>query len=567
VHAGLGDDITVESDKALRARVGAVSCLHAHAALAVILLLGLALRVAWMVTQVSVISSDGGEYATMAEHLLHQHALIGTYEGPEIIYAPLYSILIAAVMVVIPNSETAAHLVSLASGTALIAVVFLLAQRVYGRRTAYIAAGLAAVHPLLIALSASIYNEALYATIWMAMAYWGLRALELRRLRDALFLGMCVGLAYLTRVEALAYVPFLAAALLLAGWRRKHALMAAVQTAVMCVVFLLLASPYVAFLYRHTDRLRFEAKWDFNYTLCRNRLAGMSVIEANWGIGPNMMVEGPLLGPFQFADFTPYSHTPLERLGSLAATARMNAPAVYHNLLHSQTGSPLLWALLVLGWCRLPWTNRRVRDEALLFGFAASIVAATLIASSAETRYLFALVPVLLVWAANGLRELARWILHWELMAEWRKVRRDRSLAALQFGAAAMVVGISIGGVHGDWYFACEHGAEASAARDAGKWLAQHGSESKRIAVRDAVVPYYAKGTLIAFPYGDPDTTLRYIAHKKVDFIVLESAETPVLPTIGEWMAHGIPDPHAQVVYDRTNSPGVRVVIYQWRQM
>jgi hypothetical protein len=49
--------------------------------------------------------------------------------------------------------------------------VFLLTERVYDRRTAYIAAALVAFHPLLIALSASVYNEALYVTVWMAMAY------------------------------------------------------------------------------------------------------------------------------------------------------------------------------------------------------------------------------------------------------------------------------------------------------------------------------------------------------------------------------------------------------------
>jgi hypothetical protein len=503
----------------------------------------------------------------MAEHLRHQHALIGTYEGPEIIYGPLYPTLIAGAMVMIPDSEAAAHVVSLVSGTALIALVFLLAQTVYGRRTAYIAAGLTAVHPLLIALSASVYNEALYATVWMALVYWGIRALKLRRLRDAVFLGTCVGLAYLTRLEAVACLPLLAAALLIAGWRQKQARFAGTQTAIMCIVFLVLASPYVAFLYRQTGRLRLEAKWDFNYTLCRNRLGGMSVIEANWGLAPNMTIEGPLLGPFQFADFTPYPHSLRERLGSLAETARMNAQPVYRNLLHRQTGAPLLWAFLVLGWCRRAWTNKRLRDEVLLLGFAACIVAPTLIAFSAETRYLFALAPLLLVWTANGLRELSRWIAGWELMAGWGRVQRDRCLAALQLGAVAMIVVISIGGVQADWYFTAQHGAVASAARDAGTWLAQHGSQSTRIAVRGTVIPYYAKGTLIAFPYGDPDTTLRYIAQKQVDFIVLESAESSVLPTIGEWMAHGIPDSHAQVVYDRTTSPGVRVVIYRWQHV
>ena len=128
-------------------------------------LLGVVLRLMWILTQTPVIASDGAEYARMAEHLFHDHSLIGNFEGPEILYAPLYSVLIAVSMLVIPNSEAAAHAISLASGTALIVVVFMLADYVYGRRTAYICGILAATQPLLIALSASVYNEALYLTL------------------------------------------------------------------------------------------------------------------------------------------------------------------------------------------------------------------------------------------------------------------------------------------------------------------------------------------------------------------------------------------------------------------
>jgi len=37
-----------------------------------------------------------------------------------------------------------------------------------------------------------------------------------------------------------------------------------------------------------------------------------------------------------------------------------------------------------------------------------------------------------------------------------------------------------------------------------------------------------------------------------------------VVPMVGEWLAHGIPDPRARLVYDKTSAPGVRVAIYKW---
>ncbi len=530
-----------------------------------ILLIGLALRIGWTITQVAVISSDGSEYATMAEHLAQQRALIGVYEGPAILYAPLYPVLIAGVMRVLPNSEVAARVVSIASGTVLIAVVFFMALRVYDRRTAVIAAALVACHPLLIALSASVYNEALYLTLWAAMAYCALRAMSLQSHRDALLLGIAVGLLYLSRVEAIVYVPFLSFALWMAGWQQKRTRTALVHTAIVWVTFLSLAAPYIAYLDRQTHHLRFEAKWDINYTIARNRLAGRNSLEASWGVARDLTLEGPLLSPFTFTDYTPYSNAWTDRVQSLASMAKLNSHTVYEYLLERQFGSPLIWILIILGWCSTPWTNRRLRDELLLLALAASIVLAALTSATGELRYLFPVGPVLLLWCGHGLRQLARWLAGWELIADWQTPQRVRTTVLLQVGLAALMVAISFGGVRGDWYFADERGDDASAARDAGMWLRQLPEPSKRIAVRLAVVPYYAKGTLIAFPYADPDTTLRYLAKAKVDYIVLASSDAGMVPTVGEWIAHGIPDPRARLVYDKTSATGARVVIYQWR--
>jgi hypothetical protein len=80
------------------------------------------------------------------------------------------------------------------------------------------------------------------------------------------------------------------------------------------------------------------------------------------------------------------------------------------------------------------------------------------------------------------------------------------------------------------------------------------------------VVPYYADATLVQFPFADPDLTLRYLDMKHVDFVVLESQYATTIPTIGEWVAHGIPDDHARLIYDNANASGNRVLIYSWQQ-
>lgn len=554
-----------ESRKSWRDYLTVALPLQGRITLTVILLVGFVLRVWWMVSEAPVISSDGAEYARMAEHLFYDHALVGNFEGPEIIYGPLYPFLIAGTMLVVRNSETAAHIVSLISGVALIATVFLLALHVYGRRTAYVCALLVSVHPLLVALSGSVYNEALYLTVLMALVYCGVRALDLQGRRDYLLLGICLGLAYLTRVEAFAYVLFFVAALLTAGLLRRMARAAVIGSIIAVAVFFALASPYVAFLYNHTGTLRLEAKWDMNYTMARNRLAGMSDTEAEYAVDKDGEVKGPMLAPAGFTDGTPYPHTLMDRLRTLASMAKYHKGVLYRFFNLSRIGSPVLLTLVVLGLVRQSWSKRRVGHEVVLLTMTGSVAFFVLASAAGEFRYFLPIVPLLLIWAGKGIDELRLWIMGWELLRDGRSSGAGIIAGGLQVCALVSMIMLSIHGIRKESLFVDEHSSAALAERDAAVWLAHYDPRPKRIAVRFAVVPYYAKGTLIGLPYGDPEATTRYLAAKNVDFVVLESGYAQELPAVGEWVAHGIRDARAQLIYDRTNSNGDRVIIYRWQ--
>jgi 4-amino-4-deoxy-L-arabinose transferase-like glycosyltransferase len=537
-----------------------------HLILSLIVLIGLVPRVWWMTHEAAVVASDGAEYARMAEHLFHDNALIGNFDGPEIIYAPLYPVLIAGTMVLIPNSETAAHAVSLVAGIATVILIFLIADYMYGRRTGYVCAFLASVHPLLVALSGTVYNEALYVAGFMAVVYCGLRALELRRRRDCLALGICLGLAYLTRVEAFVYVLFFLVALLVAGVLRKRVRSAVVGSVIVVAAFGILASPYVAFFYNHTGSVRLEAKFDMNYTQARNRLAGMNGIEAEYSIASDGTAKGPMLAPSEFADGTPYPHRLVDKLWTLAAMAKYNASSIYNYFTYTAIGSPVLLGLVALGLFGQPWSTRRTVCEIVVVAMAASIVLIVAASPAGEFRYFLPIVPLLLLWAGKGLGVLRQWILHWEFLRGKRAFQQTLFASALPLGAlvtmlAAAVYGIGITKTAFYW----EHSTAAIAERDAALWLQRYDPGPKLIAVRAAVFPYYAKGTLINLPFGDSQATIRYLDRRKVDFVVLESLFLQPLPMLAKWLADGIPDPRAQVIYDKTNTSGERVVIYRWQ--
>src|SRR6476659_1006196 len=63
--------------------------------LVLIVLLALVPRVLWMLTQTPVISLEGSEYVRMAENLAQGKGLVGTFEGPETMYTPLFSLVTA----------------------------------------------------------------------------------------------------------------------------------------------------------------------------------------------------------------------------------------------------------------------------------------------------------------------------------------------------------------------------------------------------------------------------------------------------------------------------------------
>ena len=86
----------------------------------------------------------------------------------------------------------------------------LLGQGVGGPRVGLIAAGLAAVSPLLIARDGSLLSESLYGLLVVLALVAAYRVLDRPVPRSAGLMGLLIGLASLTRGEALLFVPFLA---------------------------------------------------------------------------------------------------------------------------------------------------------------------------------------------------------------------------------------------------------------------------------------------------------------------------------------------------------------------
>jgi len=161
------------------------------------------------------------------------------FEGvirPTAEHPPLWPLVLAASSKLGASGYVAHRLVGCLIGAVVIVVVGLLGRRAGGERVGLIAAGLAALYPVLIGADGSLMSETLYGLGIAAALLAGYRLLEEPSPRRAAVLGATIALAALTRGEALILLPLLAGPLAWRGgagrWRRVAAATLAAATVI-----------------------------------------------------------------------------------------------------------------------------------------------------------------------------------------------------------------------------------------------------------------------------------------------------------------------------------------------
>jgi 4-amino-4-deoxy-L-arabinose transferase-like glycosyltransferase len=528
-----------------------------------ILLLAASLRVYWIVREIPVLQGEECEYARLAQNLVRTHTYVGMLEGPQLMYPPLFATLLGAGYLIARDYGVASHGVPLVAGLALVLGIFGLARLHYGPRVGLIAAMLAACHPLLIALSGAAISESVYLPLIVGGAYFGLRCLDAARRAAAVFCGVCFGLAYLTRPEALAYPLVIVAAVMLVG--RAHGIRKAVVTALLVLVpVVALAAPYVAYLSIQTGGFRLEGKSAMNYTIGLRRNAGMSYPEAALGIGSDLHEDGPQLAANLFVATTPYGVPLRDIIPYWLASAHRNMDEMFTALVRSPVfGSLLTLMLVTLALLRRPWSRRRLMREGVLLAIGLGHVFTLLGAHGVQLRYVVPLLPLLIIWGAKGIDEAARW-----LVATVQRLSGGGFRLATYFGTGArsvLILVLLLLSVRGlSWGGFRDENPERLSLKQAGIWLERYKPGPKRIMSVLIEIPYYARGSLLPFPYAPGTLALEYVRVKEPDFLVLTGAPASGGPYLHDWFEHGIPDSSAHVIYRAGRSGDYDVVIYEW---
>lgn len=536
-----------------------------HRVFIALMFIALVLRLAWIRAEIPVLQGDECEYLRIAENVLHEHRYAGLYEGPQLVYPPLFPLLIALLSLVMPSVAAAGVSVAFLGGLALVAAVYALGRGLYGSRAGILAAALVAVHPTLIQLSGTIISQAIYLPLVVTGVVFAVQWVDGRNTRAGLLSGACFGLAYLTRPEALAG-PLAIAAIFVAAARVRHSSYgkALVQTVPMLALVALIAAPYMAYLTVETGVFRVEDKSVMNYTMAQRISSGVDPDEAAFGLGPDLREEGPLLSVNRWIMAAPATIPRHDLSNYLVTNARRNAGPLRWTLLSADFGGYLMIALAAAGLLVRPPSRISFAREVLVLTIVVGYVVILLGQHVIEFRYVVPILPFLLVWAANGIRIVAEALFAGSSIAA---AGSDSLRAAPQFGISfLLVLALVVPGADlsrgGDFRSAA---SQEEYRKEAGLWLAGAAVAPRTVMSTSNEVPYYARATAMRLPYATGERAMAYVRSKSPDYIVLIREPSTVGPHYyAEWLRKGIPDlaAHRVQVFGASDDPDV--AIFRW---
>ena len=159
------------------------------------------------------VGGDAGFYHSAANLLAHGHfyyrEIFGhAYKTAE--HPPLFSLVLSVSSVFGGDSLLAHRIVSIAIGSCAVVLIALLGRRVGGDTVGWIAGAIAALYPPLVTADGLVMSEPLFVLLVTAALLLALTLTDRPSVPRAAALGAVVGLAILTRGEAVLLVPLLA---------------------------------------------------------------------------------------------------------------------------------------------------------------------------------------------------------------------------------------------------------------------------------------------------------------------------------------------------------------------
>lgn len=530
----------------------------------------LILRFIWIFHWPLSIESEGVYYARIAENLIAGRGYIGAREaGKQLLYPPLYPMLIAFTTEFVRNSEFAGRFVSVICGSLWIAPLMFVTRSVFDETAGVIAGIIAAFGPPMIAISGTVQSEPAYLVFQASGIFFALQIWSNGSKWNAYLAGVFFGIAYLARPEASIYVALTALFVFL--FVRKGARFR--TFAHLAFAFGVTILPYVTWLSIQTGSPRLEAKSVSNYVEATGWAAHLPPGQIFFAVD-NQLND---VGLSNQSDLAMIQKTKLSsrKVAWLAMHgASVNVKRLLSTILESRLFGGSMFVLLVGLGLIGPVEDREdlVRRAFLCAAFVASIVPLFSL-HDFHDRFVFPFLTILIPFAAGGVVYLYQSLT--AIFFTWPRDTHRYAFAcrALGMGFTVMVLlsylateALTMTRLDSDVRLP----EQDITIRRGDPFIKNIGQKIRSFGVKDALVMdgtsaigYYAGASDWPLPYCDSETAVRYIAKKKPDFIVLESRQIEVFPYLSDWLQNGIPDPHTQLVVKSIALDGRVVQIYR----
>lgn len=536
--------------------------LNGHRVLLIILAVALVLRALCAILFNGEIDTEGTEYARIAENLLSGRGYVGmATEGVQLVFPPLFPLLIAGLSMLIGDPETAGRTINIIFGALLVLPVYGIARRLFDERVGLGAAALVAVHPYLVNFSTTVYCEPIYLTLLLAAVLAAMVASDRSDGRMLAAAGFFYGLAYLVRPEAAVFMLVGAVCFLLQRALVNRGLLRITGREVrlvglMVVCFVLVAGPYIVWLSQQTGEFTLQTKSKFNVPIELRQQQGLPGYAASFAISPELVAEGIWMQPN--IDVIKRSHLGVGDYVSIFAKKSKDLLREISTTIAGslEFGSPALFALAILGLFGRPWQPRVAIDQLHLLMLLALTAVAQFFIFYWSLRYYQLFLVVFCIWASAGLPCLLRWAR--QTVSAWGPSERAhtqmvRVTAAIALAALLLPAGL----------FAAGNMLWTRGSRPIEALSTRLGDGSAALKIADTSTPfaYHAGAEFVWLPYSDEGTALKYLAKKQVTHVVLRSDVEDAPPYVRSWLQQGVPG--AELVGEARSTRGDLVQVFQ----
>jgi len=468
---------------------------------------------------------DGVGYAVSGKNLFS--GLGYSFQGtPQLVNPPLYPILIGISWLFTHNLEFSGQMVSIITGSLLVIPVFYLAKEMFGRKAGLWSAIFVVICPPLIFGSTEVRVASLYTLLLWTVVAVGWKALQSKYLIWSVLAGLMLALCYLTRAEAIMFMPIFLLLYLLSFKLKTGSYLSIVKlivfkSVILIIVFSLVSSPLWIFLYRHTGAWTFSGRGAHTFT----GYYGDDWERVNFELSSDLegaqskwLEEGGLLN-FVISNRQELLARWGHNLASIWSSEDRQSQLLGISPWIVRSGLVLLALFVSFGFIKFIWTRHIAAKHIYLLIIASSSLIYFFF--GIDWRYFYPYFPFLLLVLALIIVMLQNWSIR-------NIIHTNRALTKIILYLPLGILLFAMGSYSGVLI-----GKKLSYApyeyKIVGQWMKENidDVENKSVMSRKAGVPFYAEARHEPLYYGEYPGLIEYARSKKVDYLVIDEWTIP----------------------------------------